>query len=111
MKSNGTIGNTVRRNRKSEIQDGGLQSGNTYRSRIIMTCPPPETLASVYDLALRAITVSECREAEPHDRESSSQHEIKSPDDISVGDCRSSSAITCRRRRDQRGYLEISDDE
>jgi len=32
--SNGTIGNTVRRNRKSEIQDGGLQSGNTY----IWTC-------------------------------------------------------------------------
>jgi len=32
--SNGTIGNTVRRNRKSEIQDGGLQSGNTY----ISTC-------------------------------------------------------------------------
>jgi len=27
----------------------------------------------------------------------------KSRDDISVGDCRSSSAITCRRRRDQRG--------
>jgi len=32
--SNSTIGNTVRRNRKSEIQDGGLQSGNTY----ISTC-------------------------------------------------------------------------
>jgi len=30
--SNGTIGNTVRRNRKSEIQEGGLQSGNTYIS-------------------------------------------------------------------------------
>jgi len=30
--SNGTIGNTVRRNRKSEIKDGGLQSGNTYIS-------------------------------------------------------------------------------
>jgi len=30
--SNGTIVNTVRRNRKSEIQDGGLQSGNTYIS-------------------------------------------------------------------------------
>jgi len=28
--SNGTIGNAVRRNQKSEIQDGGLQSGNTY---------------------------------------------------------------------------------
>jgi len=51
------------------------------------------------------------REAEPHDRESSSQHERKSPDDISVGDGRSSSAITCRRGRDQRGYLEISDNE
>jgi len=51
------------------------------------------------------------REDEPHDRESSLQHERKSPDDIFVGDCRSSSAITCRRRRDQRGYLEISDDE
>jgi len=32
--SNGTIGNTVRRYRKSEIQDGGLQSGKTY----ISTC-------------------------------------------------------------------------
>jgi len=32
--SNGTIGNTVRRNWKSENQDGGLQSGNTY----ISTC-------------------------------------------------------------------------
>jgi len=32
--SNGTIGNTVRRNRKSEIQDSGLQSGNTH----ISTC-------------------------------------------------------------------------
>jgi len=29
MESNGTIENTVRRNRKLEIQDGGLQSGNT----------------------------------------------------------------------------------
>jgi len=28
----GTIGNTVRRNRTSEIQDGGLQSGNTFIS-------------------------------------------------------------------------------
>jgi len=28
--SNGTIGNTVWRNRKSEIQDGGLQSGYVY---------------------------------------------------------------------------------
>jgi len=32
--SNSTIGNTVRRKRKSEIQYGGLQSGNTY----ISTC-------------------------------------------------------------------------
>jgi len=30
--SNGTIGNTVRRNRKSEIQDDSLQSGNTFIS-------------------------------------------------------------------------------
>jgi len=32
--SNGTIGNTVGRNRKSEIQDGGLQSEKTS----ISTC-------------------------------------------------------------------------
>jgi len=44
------------------------------RIRTMMTCPPPETLASVYDLALRVNTVSESREDEPHDRESSSQH-------------------------------------
>jgi hypothetical protein len=36
-----------------------------------MTCPSPETLASVYDLALRASNVSQNREADPHDRESS----------------------------------------
>jgi hypothetical protein len=47
------------------------------RSRIMMVCPPPETLASVYDLALRAINVSEGREPEPHDREVSSQRERK----------------------------------
>jgi len=34
--SNGTIGNTVRRNRKSEIQDGSLQSGNTYISTLLL---------------------------------------------------------------------------
>jgi len=47
------------------------------RSRIMMTCSPPETLASVYDLALRAFNVSEGREAQPHDSEASSQHERK----------------------------------
>jgi len=33
--SNGTIGNTVQRNRKSEIQDGGLQSGNIRISLLV----------------------------------------------------------------------------
>jgi len=36
--SNGTIGNTVRRNWKSEIQDGGLLFGNTYISNCWYDC-------------------------------------------------------------------------
>ena len=47
------------------------------KSRIMMTCTPPETLASVYDLALRAFNISGSRKTDHHDRDALSQLERK----------------------------------
>jgi hypothetical protein len=43
--------------------------------RIMMTCPPPETLAAVYDLALRAVIVGRDRSKERHETGSTCQQE------------------------------------
>jgi len=71
-KSNGTTGNTVRRNRKSEIRDGGLQSGNTH----ISTCkhdsneiptPTPMFSGARYPNGTIGNTVRRNRKSEIHD--------------------------------------------
>jgi hypothetical protein len=46
------------------------------RGRIMMSCPPPETLAAVFDLALRAYAV---RESRTEDQESTISHQPVKP--------------------------------
>jgi len=54
--SNGTIGNTVLRNRKSEIQDGVLQSGKTFEPAIKNNTGDPKALWSKVGALLKAPT-------------------------------------------------------